>query len=75
MPFRGVFAGDPRHSAKVGAVSASQALSVVDQALAACEQSMANLEAKNRTNLPAYGSLKARHASLQMRRQQLTAAA
>jgi hypothetical protein len=61
------------NSARVGAVSASQALALVDQALAACEQSMANLEAKNRTSLPAYGSLKARHASLQMRRQQLVA--
>jgi len=62
------------NSARVGAVSASQALALVDQALATCEQSMANLEAKNRTNLPAYGSLKARHASLLMRRQQLAAA-
>ena len=32
---------------------------------------MAALEAKGRVNLPAYGALKARHASLQMRRRQL----
>ena len=59
------------NSAKIGAVSADQALKVVDDALATCEHSMANLEAKGRTNLPAYGALKARHASLQMRRQAL----
>ena len=62
------------NSAKIGAVSAAQALAVVDEALASCEQSMRNLEAKDRTNLPAYGSLKARHASLQMRRQALATA-
>merc|ERR1719230_207146 len=61
------------NSARIGAVSASQALAVVDNALAACEQSMRNLEAKNRINLPAYGALKARHASLQRRRQALQA--
>ena len=61
------------NSAKIGAVSAAQARALVDEALAACEQSMANLEAKDRTNLPAYGALKARHASLQMRRQALQA--
>jgi hypothetical protein len=52
-------------------VSAVEALKVVDEALAACVASMAALEARERTNLPAYGSLKARHASLSMRRQQL----
>ena len=62
------------NSARIGAVSATQALAVVDDALASCEQSMRNLEAKDRTNLPAYGALKARHASLQMRRQALQAA-
>ena len=60
------------NSARIGAVNASQALAVVDEALRSCEQSMANLEAKNRTELPAYGALKARHASLQMRRQALS---
>ena len=54
--------------------AASQAVAVVDEALKACEQSMRNLEAKDRTNLPAYGALKARHASLQMRRQALQTA-
>ena len=59
------------NSARVAAVSAVEALKVVDEALAACVASMAALEARERTNLPAYGSLKARHASLSMRRQQL----
>ena len=54
-------------------VSAKQALAVVDEALATCEGSMGALEAKGRTNLPAYGTLKARHASLTMRRAQLAA--
>ena len=62
------------NSTKIGAVSATQALAVVDEALAACEASMANLEAKERTTLPAYATLKARHSSLVMRRQQLSAA-
>ena len=62
------------NSTKIGAVSATQALRVVDEALAACEQSMANLEAKERTNLPAYAALKARHASLKTRRATLSAA-
>ena len=60
------------NSGRVAAVSASEALRVVDAALATCEQSMAALEAKGRTNLPAYGSLKARHASLSTRRAQLS---
>lgn len=59
------------NSARVAAVSAVEALKVVDEALAACVASMVALEARDRTNLPAYGSLKARHASLSMRRQQL----
>ena len=42
--------------------------------VATCEQSMRNLEEKGRTNLPAYGALKARHASLSMRRAQLSKA-
>ena len=62
------------NSARVAAVSADQALAVVDGALATCEQSMRNLEDKGRTNLPAYGALKARHASLSMRRAQLSKA-
>ena len=62
------------NSTKIGAVSANQALKLVDDALTACEQSMANLEAKGRTNLPAYATLKARHASLVLRRQSLAAA-
>jgi len=62
------------NSAKIGAVSAAQAMSLVDEALSACEQSMRSLEAKDRTNLPAYGALRARHASLQMRRQALQGA-
>ena len=62
------------NAGRVAAVSATQALAVVDEALATCEQSMAALEAKERTNLPAYATLKARHASLAMRRQQLSAA-
>ena len=62
------------NSSRIGAVSAAQALSVVDGALGACEQSMASLESKGRTNLPAYATLRARHASLVMRRQQLVAA-
>mmetsp|Transcript_15398 Transcript_15398/g.30915 ORF Transcript_15398/g.30915 Transcript_15398/m.30915 type:complete len:149 (+) Transcript_15398:2019-2465(+) len=61
------------NSAAIGAVSAAQAMALVDDALATCEQSMCNLEAKDRTSLPAYGALKARHASLQMRRQALVA--
>jgi len=61
------------NSAAIGAVSAAQAMALVDDALATCEQSMRNLEAKDRTSLPAYGALKARHASLQMRRQALVA--
>jgi len=61
------------NSARIGAVSASQALKLVDEALSACEQSMASLEAKDRTNLPAYATLKARHSSLVMRRQTLAA--
>jgi len=61
------------NSARVAAVSSSQALAVVDEALRTCEESMRSLEAKNRTNLPAYGALKARHASLQMRRTALAA--
>ena len=52
-----------------------QAVRLVDEALATCEGSMRNLEAKGRTNLPAYGALKARHASLQMRRQALSSVA
>ena len=62
------------NAGRVAAVSATQALAVVDEALATCEQSMAALEAKERTSLPAYATLKARHASLAMRRQQLSAA-
>jgi kinesin family protein 5 len=62
------------NSAKISAVSAAQALSVVDNALNGCEQSMANLEAKGRTGLPAYATGRARHASRVMRRQQLAAA-
>uniref|UniRef100_A0A7S3FHY4 Kinesin motor domain-containing protein n=1 Tax=Haptolina ericina TaxID=156174 RepID=A0A7S3FHY4_9EUKA len=59
------------NSARVATVSAKQALELVDNALSTCEESMAALEAKGRVNLPAYGALKARHASLQMRRRQL----
>jgi len=62
------------NSAHIGAVSAAQAMALVDDALATCEQSMRNLEAKDRTSLPAYGALKARHTSLQTRRQALMAA-
>ena len=61
------------NTARVAAVNASQALAVVDDALAACEQSMKALEAKDRTNLPAYAALKSRHASLKVRRQALSA--
>ena len=60
------------NSARVAAVSAGQALQVVDDALTTCEHSMSALEAKGRTNLPAYAALKARHASLSMRRAQLS---
>jgi hypothetical protein len=63
------------NSARVAAVSATQALAVVDEALAACEGSMRALELKDRTSLPAYATLKARHASLAMRRKQLGGAA
>jgi len=59
------------NSARVAAVSASEALAVVDGALSSCEASMRSLEARGKTSLPAYGALKARHASLEMRRQQL----
>jgi hypothetical protein len=59
------------NSARVGAISAAQALATVDDALKACELSMRSLEDKGRTGLPAYSQLKARHASLAVRRQQL----
>ena len=61
------------NSARVAAVSAKQALALVDDALTTCEASMRALEAKDRTSLPAYGALKSRHASLKVRRHQLSA--
>ena len=61
------------NTARVSAVSTEEALALVDQALATCEASMRMLEARGRTELPAYTALRARHTSLGIRRRQLGA--
>ena len=57
----------------VARVSRAEAIATVDGALAQTEASLRSYEARGRTALPAYSTLKARHASLSMRRRQLGA--
>ena len=57
----------------VARVSRAEAIATVDGALAQTEASLRSYEARGRTSLPAYSTLKARHASLSMRRRQLGA--
>ena len=63
------------NTARVAATSVASALEAIDAALAACARDMRGLEARGKTQLPAYKSLKAKHAALNTRRQQMSAIA
>ena len=61
------------NTARVAATSVSAALQAIDAALTACARDMLGLEARGKTELPAYKNLRAKHAQLHTRRQQMSA--
>ena len=61
------------NTARVAATSVASALEAIDAALAACARDMRGLEARGKTALPAYKNLRAKHAQLHTRRQQMSA--
>ena len=61
------------NTARVAATSVSAALEAIDAALTACARDMLGLEARGKTELPAYKNLRAKHAQLHTRRQQMSA--